>query len=83
MPNAAPELKPCPQCQSLHCGPIRCRFSGLAHEDVVPLLGAPYYGPDIFTDPDDLPELDEDEPLKPGFTGDQDDDHYADDPRRR
>lgn len=82
MNHPAPDPTPCPQCTSPHCNSVFCRFTGMQHDRVVQLPGMPYYGPDVFTDPEDLPELEPDEPLKPGFTGDQDDDHYADDPRR-
>lgn len=27
----APTLVPCPQCGSLYCGPVRCRFHGTDH----------------------------------------------------
>jgi len=33
-PRHAPEpppQNPCPQCTSLECGPLRCRFSGAKH----------------------------------------------------
>jgi len=39
MPNdsaLAPELHPCPQCRSLYCGPIRCRFHGTDHPIAAP-----------------------------------------------
>lgn len=26
-------MRPCPQCSSLWCGPIVCRFSGITNED--------------------------------------------------
>lgn len=29
--QSPPELTRCPQCGSMYCGPIRCRFSGLGH----------------------------------------------------
>jgi hypothetical protein len=29
-----PELKPCPQCGSLDCGTLRCRFTMLEHSKV-------------------------------------------------
>lgn len=28
-----PALTPCPQCTSMYCGPWRCRFSGIQHEE--------------------------------------------------
>lgn len=72
-----PELKPCPQCTSMYCGQIACRFSGLQHEKVVPLPGAPFYGPDIFTAAEDL-----DDGPRSGISGiDEEEDRRLDDPR--
>ena len=71
------DQKPCPQCGSPYCGPVACRFTGIQHQDVVPLPGAPFYGPDLYTDPDDLPGAEE--VFEPRDS--EDEDHRLDDPR--
>lgn len=33
--NPPAPLRPCPQCGSLYCGPVACRFSGTKHDKVI------------------------------------------------
>lgn len=33
MKQSAPELMKCPQCESMYCGPLVCRFSSIEHSD--------------------------------------------------
>jgi hypothetical protein len=69
-----PELKRCPQCGSMDCGPIRCRFSMLDHvrrPDEQPAPAEAWV---------DVDELDAD-PLDNEPDPRWDEDQYLDDPR--